>query len=135
MAEWLAIALAGALGGLVASMILRLGVDVPFPATMTAYLEERPLSAFLLNVVRSTILGGIASLILWGLYNPGASFASFAVTPLQFASAFVVGGGGVGIVDGLFRQAEQKRTIDDQADTIIKLADAVEEAVEDEESE
>jgi hypothetical protein len=126
--EWQAIGLCGALGGLLTSLFLRAGADVPFPVGLSDYLDSHPVAAFLLNVLRSTVLGGVASLLIWGLYNPNAQVTSGMFTPPQLATALIAGGAGVSVVNNFFRQVEQQQTIQQQADTILELTDAVEEA-------
>src|SRR5437870_3814858 len=128
--EWAAVTLAGAFGGFVGSVFLRLDTDASWPGALSDYLDKHTVFGFVANVARSTILGGLAGFIAWGLYNPHADFAAAATSPLQVATAALVGLGGVGFVNNLARRQQAERTVQDQAQAIIDLTKTLEEEAE-----
>lgn len=119
--EWAAITLAGAVGGFLGAIFLRIGAEVSWPEPLSDYFDAHPAISFLGHILRSTVLGGAASWLLWALYNPAANFSSLGAAPLQIATAALIGAGGVSAVDRLIRERQEQKTIDTQADTIIEL--------------
>jgi hypothetical protein len=60
---------------------------------------------FFAHLARNTIMGGLASFIVWALASPEAGFGGRDVAVGTVASAIVVGGGGVSLVNKLFQQS------------------------------
>ena len=125
MPEWLAVALAGALGGSM-STLLPAGTEFPWPKMLQGIFDAHSLWALLAHLARNTTLGAVASFVLWGLSNPGLEFQTSAVTVGEIAAAIIVGGGGVGVINNLFQQSartELKNEALEMAETLL-VADA-----------
>jgi hypothetical protein len=111
MDEWLAVVLAGALGGGV-STLLPAGTESPWPRSVEQLLEQRVYWSLASHLLRNTLVGGLASFVVWGLANPGLDFGSGSVTVGEAASAIIVGGGGVSLLNNLFQQGSRIRDKD-----------------------
>ena len=125
MPEWLVVAVVGAAGGLL-STFLPTGTDVPVPPLLRDIIGDKRELEFTYHLVRNTLFGGLASFLLWGGYNPGATFDSTHITVQQVVASIIVGGGGTGTVNSLFRQAQQAKAIDTLSDSVDRLAARIE---------
>lgn len=132
--EWVAVALAGAFGGLVGSVFLRGASDVPWPEPVSTYFDRNQKISFVCDVGRSILLGGLASFVVWSLYNLRADFSAIATSPGQVATGVLIGLGGVTFVNNLARRQQTEQTVQAQADAIISLAGALEAEANEEEA-
>ena len=57
----------------------------------------------------NALFGGLASFALWADYNANALFSNGGLKPHEIATALIVGGAGVSIVNGLVRQYQEVR--------------------------
>jgi hypothetical protein len=120
MDEWLAVVLAGALGGGV-STLLPAGTESPWPRSVEQLLEQHVYWSLASHLLRNTLVGGLASFVVWGLANPGLDFGSGSVTVGEAASAIIVGGGGVSLLNNIFQQASRIQ----QKDEGLELAETL----------
>src|SRR5258708_18939046 len=121
MYEWVAVVLAGVIGGFF-STLLPAGTDAPSPPFVGQIVDKNRALGFLYHLLRNSVFGGMASFLLWGGYSPGVTFAKTDPAVQQIAASLIFGGGGVGIINTLFRQAQQNQTIRNLAD-VIELQD------------
>jgi hypothetical protein len=68
--EWLAVALAGGIGG-VFSSFLPAGTDVTWPPFLERLLFGHNSWEFFAHLTRNTIMGGLASFIVWPALSSG----------------------------------------------------------------
>lgn len=126
MPEWLAIALAGGLGGCIGTF-LPAGTDVPSPSIITERLQGHRNWELAYHVVRNTVLGGLASFVLWATYETNASFLAEMASPKQVGMSLVIGAGGSWIIDRLVRKTQQAAVAEENTD---RLAEAFREYIE-----
>jgi len=104
MAEWIAVILAGAVGGLM-STLLPAGTEFPWPRSLQGLMDNHEVLNLGGHLSRNTLLGSMASFVIWGLANPGLEFDTGSVTVGEIAAAIIVGGGGVSVLNNLFQQS------------------------------
>ncbi len=111
--------LAGAFGGAVTTF-MPAGTDFPWPAPFKK-LVEGVLLSLTANLMRNTVLGSIASFLVWALADPNQSFGGGAANVGQVASGIIVGGAGGSIINNLFRQAQQTEASSSVIKTLTDL--------------
>ena len=121
--EWQAVVMAGALGGAVTTF-LPSGMDFPWPKPFRAM---DGYGGFALNLVRNSILGALASFLMWALADPNQPFSGGSASVGQVASGIIVGGAGGSIINNFFRQAQQTAASDE---VITSLSEVLDEALE-----
>jgi hypothetical protein len=102
--EWLAVGIAGGLGGFM-STLLPSGTEFPWPKALRRFFDNDHIFGLFGHFTRNTILGAVASFVVWGLANPGLDFNSDSVTVGIFAAGIIAGGGGVSALNNLFQQS------------------------------
>jgi hypothetical protein len=102
--EWLAVAVAGAVGGF-ASTFLPPGTDVPWPRAIQTFIGHHSNFGLGCYLIRNVCLGALAGFVVWGLSVPDSNFSSHDVRVGQIAAAVIIGGGGVSAMNRLFQQA------------------------------
>lgn len=123
MDQWLAIVLAGALGGSMGTL-LPSGTEFPWPRSLQPSFDGNSVLGLIAHFFRNTILGAVASFVVWGLANPGLDFGADSVTVGEVAAGIIVGGGGVSVLNNLFQQSGRI----DSKDRAIQAAETLLEA-------
>src|SRR5258708_13553882 len=106
MYEWVAVVLAGVIGGFF-STFLPAGTDAPSPPFVGQIVAKNRALGFLYHLLRNSGFGGMASFLLWGGYSPGVTLAKTDPAVQQFAASLIFGRRGVSIIFSLFRQSLQ----------------------------
>jgi hypothetical protein len=123
MPEWVAVVLAGALGGSMGTL-LPAGTEFPWPRLLQGTIDDHVVINLLAHLVRNTLLGAVASFVIWGLANPGLEFDTASVTVGEIAAAIIVGGGGVSLLNNLFQQSAKLDSRNEALQMSAALMDA-----------
>jgi hypothetical protein len=122
VSEWLAVVLAGTLGGAM-STLLPAGTEFLWPKLLQNALGMG-LSSFIAHLLRNTMLGALAGFVVWGLANPGTSFDANSVPVGEVAAGIIVGGGGVSALHSLFQQSRRLESKDESLELAEELMTA-----------
>ena len=103
MPEWVFILVAGAVGGLVSTVLSEGGFMAP-----TTFTDARGYTRWHPGTAGDVVVGAVAGIAFWGLYTPDPSFTNpAAVRPVIGSLLAGLGGGRVlaGYLDRFFQQA------------------------------
>jgi hypothetical protein len=103
---WLAVVLSGAAGGALGAFLPG-GADVPWPPGLDRLFQGDGIGSLAGNLLRNTMLGAVASFLVWALATPTSDFQGSDVTVGVVAAAIIAGGGGTSILNNLFRQSRK----------------------------
>lgn len=116
---WLAVLIAGAIGGFLGSLVGEAGV--PVPPTWARLCPEGSGREVCFQLVRGPVCGALAGLLLWALNAPQASIMSTDIDWRQVAASCAVGLAGVRIMAGWAKQAQVETTAQALAEAIQKI--------------
>lgn len=105
MPEWIAVLLAGAIGGLVNEYLSEGGFAAP-----RRFADAKGRTRLDPGVLGAVVVGALTGIAFWGLYNPSASFASTRIEVRPVIGALLAGVGGsrvlTGFVEGYISEKE-----------------------------
>jgi hypothetical protein len=115
MPEWMAILIAGGIGGFANALISRELTWVarhPRPTRHPVYDPGTP---------GTVCIGIIAGLVFWGLYDPTASFANVPTQVHPFIGAILAGIGGARLLETYVERTLDESAVDHTSDAIARL--------------